>query len=68
MYLAVLMIGLGMLINNLNWFSIMVFVALTLNMVIKASYEDRLLRLMHIDAIKYQKHVLGLGGEKDASY
>ncbi len=64
MYLGVLMFGLGMLINNLNLLSIAAFVALSVNMVIKANYEDRLLRARHSNAIEYQQRVLGLLGRK----
>ena len=66
MYLGVLMFGLGMLINNLNLLSIAVFVALSANMVVKANYEDRLLRARHSNAIEYQQKVLGLLGRKSA--
>lgn len=66
MYLGVLMFGLGMLINNLNLLSIAVFVALSANMVVKANYEDRLLRARHPNAIEYQQKVLGLLGRKSA--
>ena len=66
MYLGVLMFGLGMLINNLNLLSIAAFVALSVNMVIKANYEDRLLRARHSNAIEYQQRVLGLLGRKSA--
>ena len=58
------MFGLGMLINNLNLLSIAAFVALSVNMVIKANYEDRLLRARHSNAIEYQQRVLGLLGGK----
>ena len=58
------MFGLGMLINNLNLLSIAAFVALSVNMVIKANYEDRLLRARHSNAIEYQQRVLGLLGRK----
>jgi len=66
MYLAVLMFGLGMLINNFNILSIAAFVALSANMVVKANYEDRLLRARHSNAIEYQQKVLGLLGRKSA--
>jgi protein-S-isoprenylcysteine O-methyltransferase Ste14 len=66
MYLGVLMFGLGMLINNFNLPSIAVFVALSANMVVKANYEDRLLRARHSNAIEYQRSVLGLLGRKSA--
>jgi protein-S-isoprenylcysteine O-methyltransferase Ste14 len=62
MYLGVLMFGGGMLISNLNFASLLIFIALTINMVIKARYEDRLLRSRHSNAIEYQRRVLGLFG------
>lgn len=66
MYLGVLMFGFGMLINNLNLLSIAAFIALSANMVVKANYEDRLLRARHPNAIEYQQKVLGLLGRKSA--
>jgi protein-S-isoprenylcysteine O-methyltransferase Ste14 len=64
MYLGVLMFGLGMLINNFNLISTAVFAALTANMIVKANYEDRLLRARHSNAIDYQQRVFGLLGRK----
>ena len=66
MYLGVLMIGMAFLLDNLNLISIVVFALLTLNMVVKANYEDSLLRERHSSAIDYQKRVLGLLGRKNA--
>jgi protein-S-isoprenylcysteine O-methyltransferase Ste14 len=66
MYLGVLMFGLGMLINNFNLISTSVFAALTANMIVKANYEDRLLRARHSNAIDYQQRVFGLLGRKSA--
>jgi protein-S-isoprenylcysteine O-methyltransferase Ste14 len=66
MYLGVLMIGIGMLINNLNIASLLVFMALSMNMVMKANYEDRLLRNRHSNALEYQQKVIGLLGRKSA--
>ena len=60
------MFGLGMLINNLNLVSVIAFIALAMNMVVKANYEDRLLRNRHEDAIEYQQKVIGLLGRKSA--
>jgi protein-S-isoprenylcysteine O-methyltransferase Ste14 len=64
MYLGVLMFGLGMLINNFNLISIAAYVALAANMVVKANYEDQLLRTRHSNAIDYQQKVFGLLGRK----
>ncbi len=66
MYLGVLMFALGMLINNLNFASILIYIALSTNMVIKANYEDRLLRTRHTSAVEYQQKVIGLLGRKNA--
>jgi protein-S-isoprenylcysteine O-methyltransferase Ste14 len=66
MYLGVLMFGVGMLINNLNIVSIFIFIALFLNMVAKANYEDRLLRNRHSNALEYQQRVIGLLGRRNA--
>lgn len=66
MYLGVLMFGFGMLINNFNLVSVIAFIALAMNMVVKANYEDRLLRNRHEDAIAYQQRVFGLLGRKSA--
>ncbi len=66
MYLGVLMFGVGMLINNLNIVSILIFIALFLNMVAKANYEDRLLRNRHSNALEYQQRVIGLLGRRNA--
>ena len=66
MYLGVLMFGFAMLINNFNFVSVIAFIVLAMNMVVKANYEDRLLRNRHEDAIEYQQKVLGLLGRKSA--
>lgn len=66
MYLGVLMFGFGMLINNFNLVSVIAFIALAMNMVVKANYEDRLLRNRHEDAIDYQQRVFGLLGRRSA--
>jgi protein-S-isoprenylcysteine O-methyltransferase Ste14 len=66
MYLGVLMFGVGMLLTNLNLASILIFIALSINMIIKANYEDRLLRSRHSNALEYQQRVIGLLGRKSA--
>jgi len=66
MYLGVLMFGFGMLIRNFNLVSVIAFIALATNMIVKANYEDRLLRNRHEDAIDYQQKVPGLLGRKPA--
>jgi protein-S-isoprenylcysteine O-methyltransferase Ste14 len=55
-----------MLINNFNLISMAVFAALSANMIVKANYEDRLLRARHSNAIDYQQRVFGLLGRKSA--
>ena len=66
MYLGVLMFGLGMLLNNFNLISVATYVVLGANMVVKANYEDQLLRARHSSAIEYQQNVFGLLGRKSA--
>jgi protein-S-isoprenylcysteine O-methyltransferase Ste14 len=66
MYLGVLMFGVGMLLNNISLASILIFIALSINMVMKANYEDRLLRSHHSNALEYQQRVMGLFGRKNA--
>jgi protein-S-isoprenylcysteine O-methyltransferase Ste14 len=66
MYLGVLLFGLGMLLNNLNLISIATYVVLGANMVVKANYEDQLLRARHSNAIVYQQRVFGLLGRNSA--
>jgi protein-S-isoprenylcysteine O-methyltransferase Ste14 len=66
MYLGVLMFGVGMLITNLNLASLLISIALSINMVIKANYEDELLRNRHSNALEYQQRVIGLLGRKSA--
>ncbi len=66
MYLGVLMFGLGMLLNNFNLISVATYVVLGANMVVKANYEDQLLRARHSNAIEYQQNVFGLLGRKSA--
>ena len=66
MYLGVLMFGLGMLLNNFNLISVAAYLVLGANMVVKAKYEDQLLRARHSNAIEYQQNVFGLLGRKSA--
>ena len=60
------MFGAGMLIKNLNLISLLISIALSINMVIKANYEDELLRNRHSNALEYQQRVIGLLGRKNA--
>jgi protein-S-isoprenylcysteine O-methyltransferase Ste14 len=66
MYLGVLMFGTGMLLNNLNLLSFFTLIALLINMIVKANYEDRLLRNRHSNALEYQQRVVGLLGRRNA--
>ena len=66
MYLGVLMFGLGMLLNNFNLISIATYLVLGANMVVKANYEDQMLRTRHSNAIEYQQRVFGLLGRQSA--
>jgi protein-S-isoprenylcysteine O-methyltransferase Ste14 len=66
MYIGVLMFGAGMLLNNPNLLSFFIFIALLINMIVKANYEDRLLRNRHSNALEYQKRVVGLLGRRNA--
>jgi protein-S-isoprenylcysteine O-methyltransferase Ste14 len=67
MYLGVLMLGFGMTLGNLNLASIFIFIILALNMIVKANYEDQMLREQHPNAITYQQNVVGLVGRKNDS-
>ena len=64
MYLGVLLIGAGFLLNNFNTASGMIWVVLLINMIIKARYEDELLLIRHPEAKIYQSKTLGLFGKR----
>ena len=64
MYLGVLFIGTGFLLNNLNIASVVIWVFLLINMTTKARYEDGLLLIRHPEAIIYQSKTLGLFGKR----
>ena len=66
MYIAVLLIGLGMLLNNFNFLSTITYLGLLVNMILKSQYEDRLLRGLHDNALEYQKVTPGLLGKRHA--
>jgi hypothetical protein len=55
-----------MLLNNFNLISVATYLVLGANMVVKANYEDQLLRARHSNAIEYQQNVFGLLGRKSA--
>jgi len=64
MYLGVLLIGAAFLLGNLNLVSILIWIALLVNMVIKARYEDELLLIRHPEAKIYQAKTPGLMGRR----
>jgi protein-S-isoprenylcysteine O-methyltransferase Ste14 len=55
MYLAVSMFGAGMALNNLNWITVVIWIALVVTLILKARFEDQLLLDIHPEAAKYQK-------------
>jgi protein-S-isoprenylcysteine O-methyltransferase Ste14 len=64
MYLGVLLIGAGFLLNNLNIASTIIWIILLINMIVKARYEDELLLIRHPEARIYQSRTLGLMGKR----
>lgn len=66
MYAGVLFIGAAFLLNNFNFVSIIIWVVLLINMIVKARYEDELLLIRHPEARIYQKNTLGLMGRRNA--
>ena len=63
MYFAVMVIATALLIQKLNLFAFIIWIALGTNMSLKARYEDQLLRENHASAIKYQADTPDLLGE-----
>lgn len=55
MYLAVSMFGAGMALNNLNWITVAIWIALVVTLILKARFEDQLLLEIHPEAANYQK-------------
>lgn len=55
MYLAVSMFGAGMALNNLNWITVSIWIALVVTLILKARFEDKLLLEIHPEAVNYQK-------------
>lgn len=60
MYTAVLLFGAGMAIRDLSYFSIVLWVLLFVDLLIKARYEDALLSAIHPEAKSYQKNTRGI--------
>lgn len=55
MYLAVMIIATGLLIQKIHPLSLIIWLALGTNMSLKARYEDALLREIHTSAKNYQE-------------
>jgi len=66
MYLAVLMIASGILLTNVDLIGILICLALFVTFCVKADYEDKLLALIHKDALEYQSKTRGLPRLKNA--
>lgn len=66
MYLAVLLFGAGMTLTNLNFATIVIWLALFGTLITKGNFEDSLLRDRHPDAKTYQSRTRGLLGRKNA--
>ena len=66
MYLAVLLFGAGLTLNNLNVISILIWFMLLVTLIIKANFEDSLLLERHPNADLYQKTVIGMFRGKNA--
>lgn len=54
MYTALILIGLGLLMNRFNLFSLLVFSGLVMVLIYKSRYEDLLLATKHKGAVRYQ--------------
>ena len=66
MYLGVLLVGAGFVLNNFNLATLIVFFILSVNMIVKGNYEDSLLRERHEHAKEYQSKTIGFFGGKNA--
>lgn len=64
MYIGVLLIGVGFVLTNINWVSIVIWAALAVTLVYKARFEDLLLLVKHPQAAAYQSKTMGLLGKK----
>ncbi len=63
MYLAVMIIATGLLIQKIHPLSLFIWLALGANMSFKARYEDSLLRQQHANASAYQSKTPDLLGD-----
>ncbi|MFZ4108633.1 MAG: hypothetical protein D4Q78_01575 [Streptomycetaceae bacterium] len=64
MYVGVLLFGFGLLVTNINWPSIITWIALLITLIYKARFEDGLLAIKHDSAAGYQSKTVGLMGKK----
>jgi len=64
MYVGVLLFGLGFVLTNINWASILIWIALLVTLIYKARFEDSLLAIKHPEAYNYQVKTFGLFGKK----
>jgi protein-S-isoprenylcysteine O-methyltransferase Ste14 len=60
MYVGVLLIGAGLAIRQLSYLSIVLWLLLFVDLVVKARYEDDLLLQAHPTALQYQQQVRGI--------
>ncbi len=66
MYLAVLFVGAGMVLRNLDIAALFAWSALFVTLCAKANMEDGLLKKVHSGALEYQYRVTGLPWFKNA--
>jgi hypothetical protein len=66
MYLAVLFIGAGMVLRNLDIAALFSWSALFITLCVKANMEDGLLQKAHPRALEYQNRVIGMPWFKNA--
>ena len=60
MYVSVLLFGAGLAFRNLSYLNIGLWFLLLIVLMIKGSYEDSLLALVHADAPEYQRSTRGI--------
>ena len=64
MYLAIMIIATGLLIQKIHPISIIIWLALGANMSLKARYEDSLLNQIHVNAGDYQSKTPDILGKR----
>ena len=67
MYLGVLLFGMSFVLTNINWASILIWMALLFTLIYKARFEDLLLSKKHSYAAEYQSKTIGLLGKRKRS-